>query len=283
VLRAVSAGRSGLGAGVLSAIGLLGGGRLVTPLTHAKADLVSGRQRRPTGVTQPSAYQSAALALAVGLSWCFVHRSIRADPQTRGRAGAFVRSSLRKVGQRNPASFCATAEIGRTDPLVGDRCLLGSSGSRPWCRCRRGRSYSTRRDRRRSLADRRAMSDADCAGHVGVESATAGSATALADSYEFGGRGSCLTWAAERPLLARILTRYPATECGLFELPHVVAIAPGNLKAEPAAINGAVTAATASSKRCFRPHEIHPERTLSMDGGRPAGRARCRHRRRCGR
>ena len=67
---------------------------------------------------------------------------------------------------------------------------------------------------------------------AGVESATAGSAAALADSYEFsrhrrlldlgGGTGS---------FLVRILTRHPAIECGLFELPHVAAMARDNLKA----------------------------------------------------
>ncbi len=61
---------------------------------------------------------------------------------------------------------------------------------------------------------------------------TAGSATALAGSYDFdqhrrlldlgGGTGS---------FLVPILERHPGIECGLFELPSVVALAGENLKA----------------------------------------------------
>jgi SAM-dependent methyltransferase len=68
---------------------------------------------------------------------------------------------------------------------------------------------------------------------AGVESVTAGSAVALAESYEFdqhrrlldlgGGTGS---------FLVRILERHPDLECGLFELPSVVALARENLKAQ---------------------------------------------------
>jgi SAM-dependent methyltransferase len=68
---------------------------------------------------------------------------------------------------------------------------------------------------------------------VGVESVTAGSAVALAESYEFdqhrrlldlgGGTGS---------FLVRILERHPELDCGLFELPLVVALARENLKAQ---------------------------------------------------
>ena len=67
---------------------------------------------------------------------------------------------------------------------------------------------------------------------AGVESVTAGSAVALAGSYDFdrhrrlldlgGGTGS---------FLVPILDRHPDIECGLFELPSVVALARENLKA----------------------------------------------------
>jgi len=67
---------------------------------------------------------------------------------------------------------------------------------------------------------------------AGVESVTAGSAAALAESYDFdqhrrlldlgGGTGS---------FLVPILERHPGIECGLFELPSVVALAGENLKA----------------------------------------------------
>jgi SAM-dependent methyltransferase len=67
---------------------------------------------------------------------------------------------------------------------------------------------------------------------AGVESVTAGSARALAESYEFdrhqrlldlgGGTGS---------FLIPILERHPAIECGLFDLPSVIALARENLKA----------------------------------------------------
>ena len=67
---------------------------------------------------------------------------------------------------------------------------------------------------------------------AGVESVTAGSAAALAGSYDFdqhrrlldlgGGTGS---------FLVPILERHPDIECGLFELPSVVALARENLKA----------------------------------------------------
>jgi O-methyltransferase domain/Dimerisation domain len=68
---------------------------------------------------------------------------------------------------------------------------------------------------------------------TGVESATAGSAVALAESYEFGQHRRLLDLGGGTgSFLVRILSRHPAIECGLFELPHVVALARENLKAQ---------------------------------------------------
>jgi hypothetical protein len=65
---------------------------------------------------------------------------------------------------------------------------------------------------------------------AGVESATAGSTVALAESYEFGQHKRLLDLAGGTgSFLVRILERHAAIECGLFELPHVVAIARENL------------------------------------------------------
>jgi hypothetical protein len=67
---------------------------------------------------------------------------------------------------------------------------------------------------------------------AGVESATAGSAVALAESYEFGQHRRLLDLGGGTgSFLVRILSRHPAIECGLFELPHVIALARDNLKA----------------------------------------------------
>jgi O-methyltransferase domain/Dimerisation domain len=67
---------------------------------------------------------------------------------------------------------------------------------------------------------------------AGVESATANSAAALAGSYEFGQHRRLLDLGGGTgSFLVRILGRYPALECGLFELPHVVAMARENLAA----------------------------------------------------
>jgi SAM-dependent methyltransferase len=68
---------------------------------------------------------------------------------------------------------------------------------------------------------------------AGIESATAGTAVALAESYEFGQHRRLLDLGGGTgSFLARILDRHPAIECGLFELPHVVAMARENLKAQ---------------------------------------------------
>lgn len=67
---------------------------------------------------------------------------------------------------------------------------------------------------------------------TGVESATAGSAVALAGSYEFGRHRRLLDLGGGTgSFLVRILNRHPALECALFELPHVVAMARQNLAA----------------------------------------------------
>lgn len=68
---------------------------------------------------------------------------------------------------------------------------------------------------------------------AGVESVTAGSAVALADSYEFGQHRRLLDLGGGTgSFLVRILSRHPALECGLFELPHVVALARAKLNAQ---------------------------------------------------
>jgi SAM-dependent methyltransferase len=68
---------------------------------------------------------------------------------------------------------------------------------------------------------------------AGVESATTRSAVALAESYEFGQHRRLLDLGGGTgSFLARILDRHPAIECGLFELPHVVAMGKENLKAQ---------------------------------------------------
>ena len=68
---------------------------------------------------------------------------------------------------------------------------------------------------------------------TGVESATAGSAVALAERYEFGQHRRLLDLGGGTgSFLVRILSRHPAIECGLFELPHVVALARENLNAQ---------------------------------------------------
>jgi hypothetical protein len=67
---------------------------------------------------------------------------------------------------------------------------------------------------------------------AGVESATAGSAVALAGSYEFGRHRRLLDLGGGTgSFLVRILERHPAIEGGLFELPHVIAMARENLNA----------------------------------------------------
>jgi SAM-dependent methyltransferase len=66
---------------------------------------------------------------------------------------------------------------------------------------------------------------------AGVESVTAGSALALADTYEFGQHRRLLDLGGGTgSFLVRILERHPAIECGLFELPGVVTLARENLK-----------------------------------------------------
>lgn len=68
---------------------------------------------------------------------------------------------------------------------------------------------------------------------AGVESATAGSAIALAESYQFGQHRRLLDLGGGTgSFLVRILERHPAIECGLFELPHVVVMARENLNAQ---------------------------------------------------
>ena len=68
---------------------------------------------------------------------------------------------------------------------------------------------------------------------AGVESATARSAVALAESYEFGQHRRLLDLGGGTgSFLVRILDRHPAIECGLFELPHVVVMGRENLKAQ---------------------------------------------------
>jgi hypothetical protein len=68
---------------------------------------------------------------------------------------------------------------------------------------------------------------------AGVESATAGSAVAVAEGYEFGRHRRLLDLGGGTgSFLVRILSRHPAIECGLFELPHVVALARDRLKAQ---------------------------------------------------
>lgn len=68
---------------------------------------------------------------------------------------------------------------------------------------------------------------------AGVESATAGSAAALAENYEFGQHRRLLDLGGGTgSFLVRILKRHPDIECGLFELPHVVAMARENLSAQ---------------------------------------------------
>jgi SAM-dependent methyltransferase len=68
---------------------------------------------------------------------------------------------------------------------------------------------------------------------AGVESATAGSAAALAGSYDFGQHRRLLDLGGGTgSFLARILKLHPVLECGLFELPHVVSMARENLKAQ---------------------------------------------------
>jgi hypothetical protein len=68
---------------------------------------------------------------------------------------------------------------------------------------------------------------------AGVESATARSAVALAESYEFGQHRRLLDLGGGTgSFLVRILDRHPAIECGLFELPHVVVMGRENLTAQ---------------------------------------------------
>ncbi len=70
---------------------------------------------------------------------------------------------------------------------------------------------------------------------AGVEAATAGSAVALAEGYDFGRHRRLLDLGGGTgSFLQRILGRHPGVECGLFELPHVVAMARNNLKAQAA-------------------------------------------------
>jgi SAM-dependent methyltransferase len=67
---------------------------------------------------------------------------------------------------------------------------------------------------------------------AGVESVTAGSARALAESYEFGGHKRLLDLGGGTgSFLIPILERHPAIECGLFDTPPVIALARENLKA----------------------------------------------------
>jgi len=70
---------------------------------------------------------------------------------------------------------------------------------------------------------------------AGVESVTAGSARALAESYEFGQHRRLLDLGGGTgSFLVPILERHPAIKCGLFELPQVVPLARENLKAHNA-------------------------------------------------
>ena len=67
---------------------------------------------------------------------------------------------------------------------------------------------------------------------AGIESETAGSAAALAESYEFGQHRRLLdVGGGTGSFLVPILERHPGIECGLFELPSVAALARENLKA----------------------------------------------------
>jgi len=67
---------------------------------------------------------------------------------------------------------------------------------------------------------------------AGVESVSAGSARALVESYEFGQHRRLLDLGGGTgSFLVPILDRYPAIECGLFDLPPVVALAEEKLKA----------------------------------------------------
>lgn len=67
---------------------------------------------------------------------------------------------------------------------------------------------------------------------AGVESVTVGSAVALAENYDFGQHRRLLDLGGGTgSFVVRILKRHPAIECGLFELPHVVAMARENLAA----------------------------------------------------
>ncbi len=66
-----------------------------------------------------------------------------------------------------------------------------------------------------------------------VESVTAGSAAVLAASYEFGQHRRLLDLGGGTgSFLVRILDRHPEIECGLFDLPAVVALARGKLKTQ---------------------------------------------------
>jgi SAM-dependent methyltransferase len=67
---------------------------------------------------------------------------------------------------------------------------------------------------------------------AGVESVSAGSARTLAESYEFGQHRRLLDLGGGTgSFLVPILERHPAIECGLFDLPPVVALAEEKLKA----------------------------------------------------
>jgi SAM-dependent methyltransferase len=67
---------------------------------------------------------------------------------------------------------------------------------------------------------------------AGVESVTAGSARALAGTYEFGQHQRLLDLGGGTgSFLIPILERHPAIECGLFDLPSVIPLARENLKA----------------------------------------------------
>jgi len=67
---------------------------------------------------------------------------------------------------------------------------------------------------------------------AGVESVSAGSARALADSYDFGRHRQLLDLGGGTgSFLVPILERHPAIECGLFELPQVVPLARDYLNA----------------------------------------------------
>jgi cyclopropane fatty-acyl-phospholipid synthase-like methyltransferase len=68
-----------------------------------------------------------------------------------------------------------------------------------------------------------------------VESLTAGSAVALAASYEFGQHRRLLDLGGGTgSFIVRILSRHPELECGLFDLPAVVALAREQLEARKA-------------------------------------------------